>query len=191
MSSDNFDFESVFEPDDYLYFYADILTPERTKKEVEFLMRELKLQPPMSILDLACGYGRHANRLAEIGYDVTGVDLTPGFLEITRKEAEEMRVSDKVKYILGDMRKISFKEEFDRAFLLFVSFGYFTDEENLLVLKNVNRALKPGGLFCFDISNRDVSLKNLPSCSMREKEGNLMIEKYMFDGITGRLNTKG
>jgi len=190
MSSDNFDFESVFEPDDYLYFYADILTPERTKKEVEFLMRELKLQPPMSILDLACGYGRHANRLAEIGYDVTGVDLTPGFLEIARKEAEEMRVSDKVKYILGDMRKISFKEEFDRAFLLFVSFGYFTDEENLLVLKNVNRALKPGGLFCFDISNRDVSLKNLPSCSMREKEGNLMIEKYMFDGITGRLNTK-
>ena len=190
MSSNDFDFERVFEPSNYLYFYADVLTPEQTKKEVEFLIRELGLRPPMNVLDLACGYGRHANRLAEIGCDVTGVDLTPGFLEIARKEAEEMGVSDKVRYVLGDMRKISFKEEFDRALLLFVSFGYFTDEENLLVLKNVNRALKPGGLFCFDISNRDVSLKNLPPCSMREKGDDLMIEKYVFESTTGRLNTK-
>lgn len=58
-----FDFEAVFEPDDYLYFYADAINEERTKKKIEFLVKELELDKPMKILDLACGHGRHANLL--------------------------------------------------------------------------------------------------------------------------------
>ena len=59
-----FDFESVFEVDDYMYFYRDMLTPESTELQVGFLVRELELSQEMSILDLACGFGRHANQLA-------------------------------------------------------------------------------------------------------------------------------
>ena len=91
-----FDFEAVFEPEDYLYFYGDALTEERTAKEVEFLVRELKLDRPMRILDLACGYGRHANRLAQLGHSMVGVDITAGFLEMAKENARDKGV--KVSY---------------------------------------------------------------------------------------------
>ncbi|MEO0213867.1 MAG: class I SAM-dependent methyltransferase, partial [candidate division WOR-3 bacterium] len=81
--------KAVFEANDYLYFYKDVLTEERTNKEVEFLTKELELNSPMKILDLACGYGRHANRLAELGHNVTGVDINSDFLEIAKNEAKE------------------------------------------------------------------------------------------------------
>jgi 2-polyprenyl-3-methyl-5-hydroxy-6-metoxy-1,4-benzoquinol methylase len=86
-----FDFESVFEVDDYLYFYQDRLTEERTEKEVEFLVRELGLSTPKKILDLACGHGRHSNSLAKLGHRVTGVDITQGFLE-ARRNANKLGV---------------------------------------------------------------------------------------------------
>ncbi len=72
-----------------MYFYEEFLTEERTNREIDFMIRELELTPSMKILDLACGFGRHANRLAEKGYNVTGIDITPGFLEIAKKEAKE------------------------------------------------------------------------------------------------------
>ncbi len=183
-----FDFEAVFEPDDYLYFYEDRLTDERTNKEVEFLIKELKLDKTMKILDLACGYGRHTNRLAEKGFNVIGVDINPGFLEIAKRDAKEKGI--KVEYIQEDMRKISYKEEFDRILLLFTSFGYFEDEENFKVLENIARALKPGGLFCFDTLNRDIFLKNFLPYIVVEKGNDLMIDRNTFDSITGRLYTQ-
>jgi len=180
-----FDFKAVFEPDDYLYFYKDSLTEERTKAEIDFLVKELQLDKSMKILDLACGHGRHANRLAKLGYNVTGVDISQGFLEIAKKEAKEKGIS--VKYIQEDMRNISFIEEFNRVLLLFTSFGYFEDEENLKVLKNIADALKPGGLFCFDTANRDEFLKHILPYKVTEKGNDLMIDRITFDSITGRL----
>lgn len=180
-----FDFKGVFNPQDYLYFYEDVLKKERTEIEIQFLVKELELEKSMKILDLACGHGRHTNRLAELGYIVTGVDNNLGFLKIAKDEAKKKGIN--VKYIKKDMRKINFSEEFDRVILLFTSFGYFVDEENLLILKNVARALKKGGLFCFDTFNRDIFLKNLHPCVVIEKGENFMIDRHNFDSLTGRL----
>ena len=49
-----------------MYFYGDMLTDERTEAEVGALVRMLELDTPKKILDLACGYGRHTNRLAAL-----------------------------------------------------------------------------------------------------------------------------
>ncbi|MCX7785780.1 MAG: methyltransferase domain-containing protein [candidate division WOR-3 bacterium] len=119
-----FDFEAVFEPKDYLYFYQDFLTEKRTKSEVEFLIRELKLDKAMKILDLACGYGRHSNRLAKLGYNVTGVDINKGFLEIARREAKQMGLS--VNCILQDMCKTKFT-------------GMDRNQESLKIVRNEAR----------------------------------------------------
>jgi SAM-dependent methyltransferase len=183
-----FDLDAVFEVDDYMYVYRDDLTDERSDAEVASWARWLELDSPMRILDLACGFGRHANRLAALGHSVTGVDLQPGFLEIARKEAERMGV--KVEYRQGDMRQIDFVEEFDRVVLLFTSFGYFEDDENIQVMKNMARALKPGGLLGFDIPNRDVVVKDLPSCHVIDKDGNLIINRLSFDALTGRFHNR-
>jgi|GEM_PF-169165 len=179
-----FDFQAVFEVDDYLYFYQESLTDERTDTEVRALVGLLELDKPLKILDLACGFGRHANRLAALGHTLTGVDLTPGFLDIARKDARDRGV--RVAYLQGDMRTIEFHEEFDRVMLLFTAFGYFSDEQNQQVLVRIARALKPGGLLIFDSHNRDAFLKEMHPCFVMEKEGNLMIDRLSFDGQSGR-----
>ncbi|MFX0133900.1 MAG: class I SAM-dependent methyltransferase [Candidatus Hodarchaeota archaeon] len=180
-----FDFQAVFEPDDYLHFYGLALTNKRTKKETEFLVRELKLNNDMKILDLACGHGRHTNQLAALGYSVIGVDINQDFLEIAKKKSKSKGLN--VKFIKNDMRKIKFKEEFDRVLLLFTSFGYFEDNENLLVLQNVFNALKPEGLFCFDTFNRDTFLEHFLPYNVVEIGNDLMIDRNTFNSITGRF----
>lgn len=179
-----FNLEAVFEVEDYLYFYQDWLTPERSQMEVNTLVRELSLDEPSSILDLACGFGRHANVLAALGHSVTGVDITAGFLEIAKREAREKNL--RTKFLQEDMRRINFNSEFDHVLLLFTSFGYFPDDENQLVLENVSRALKPGGSFILDTHNRDVFLKHFQPFMVAEKGEDLMIDRSSFDPVTGR-----
>ncbi len=183
-----FDVEAVFDVDDYLYFYSESLTDERTEDEISAVVRLLELSVPMEILDLACGFGRHTNRLAALGYSMTGVDLMPGFLEIARQDAIKRNVE--VRYQQGDMREITFEDRFDRVMLLFTAFGYFTDEVNLQVLIKARRALKPGGLLIFDTLNRDVLLKDMRPYFVVEKEGNMMIDRYSFDGLQGKYYNK-
>ncbi|MCJ7508115.1 MAG: class I SAM-dependent methyltransferase, partial [candidate division Zixibacteria bacterium] len=183
-----FEYEAVFEPKDYLYFYGKMTAPKITRKQIKFLVRELGLDKPKKILDVPCGFGRHSNRLAKLGHKVTGVDLVPGFLEIARARAKKMKV--KVNYIQADMRKISLNEKFDRILILFTSFGYFTDEENLKVMKNVANLLKTDGLLCFDTFNRDAFLRGFLPSFVTQKGDDFMIDQNSFDSITGRLNCK-
>ena len=183
-----FDLETVFEVDDYVYFYSESLTDERTDAEVAGLVQMLELDAPQRILDLGCGFGRHANRLAALGHSVVGVDYMPGFLDMARATAQAMGVA--VDYRQGDMRDLQAENEFDRVLILFTAFGYFSDEENARVLANVSRALKPGGLLGFDLPNRDMTLKNLVPAIVVEKEGNLMINRNSFDMVAGRWDNQ-
>jgi SAM-dependent methyltransferase len=183
-----FNLESVFEVDDYLFTYRDDLTDERSDAEVASLVKLLGLDSPMKILDLACGFGRHTNRLAALGHSVTGIEYMSGFLTLARQKATEMGVQ--VDYHQGDMRQVNFVEAFDRVLLLFTSFGYFEDRENEQVVANMARALKPGGYLMFDIPNRDVILKDLPPAEVIEKDGDLLINRFSFDVLTGRFHNR-
>jgi SAM-dependent methyltransferase len=167
-----------------MYFYSDMLLPEHTDRQVEGLVRLLEMQPPMAILDLACGFGRHANRLAALGFHVSGIDRSEGFLELARRDAAEQGVV--VDYRQGDMRQLDFEAQFDRVLLLFTAFGYFDDQGNLDVLRRIARALKPGGRFIFDSIHRDSFLKRMLPAGVTEKDGNLMIDRNSFDSETGR-----
>ena len=180
-----FDLDQVFNVDDYFFAYQDDLTDERSDREVTNLVKLLVLDQPVKILDLACGYGRHTNRLAALGHKVTGIDYMPGFLEIARTKAAEMGLE--VDYRQGDMRSVDFQDEFDRVVLLFTSFGYFEDSENEDVLRNMVKALKPNGLLLLDIPNRDAFFKDIPPSSVFEKGKDLLINQTSFDVITGRM----
>ena len=184
----SFDLDAVFEVDDYMYVYGDDLTDERSDAEVARWAEVLGLKPPLSILDLACGFGRHANRLAALGHVVTGVDVMPGFLEMARQQAQAMGVQ--VDYRQADMRRMSFNAEFDRVLLLFTSFGYFDDVENAQVADNVARALKPGGLVGIDLVNRDAFAGDEPTADVIEKGDGLIINRLSFDSLTGRFHNR-
>jgi SAM-dependent methyltransferase len=183
-----FDFAAVFNVDDHMAYYGDSLTDERTDAEVSGLVSLLELSAPLRILDLACGFGRHANRLAVLGHAVTGIDLVDGFLQIARQDAVAREAT--VDYRQGDMLHLDFDAEFDLVLLLFTAFGYFEDEGNLLVLKNIARALKPGGRLLLDVPNRDSTLKNLRPYLVSEKGGTLLIDRNSFDTLTGRWSNQ-
>jgi SAM-dependent methyltransferase len=181
----DFDFQSVFNAEDYLYFYENSLKDKYTREEVDFLIRELNLDKPKNILDLACGHGRHANKLAGFGHKVTGVDNNQEFLDIAKEDAIRSGVT--VQYFCGDARGYKSPDEYDCVIHLFSSFGYFPDDENEQVIRNVAKSLKPGGLFCLDILNRDAFLKDFPRYSVKEKNSDLMIDRNRFDPYSGRL----
>lgn len=103
-------FDGVFD-EDYLYFYADRLSDERSDAETDLIWRLLRLRPGWDVLDLACGHGRIANRLAARGCRVTGLDATPLFLERARRDAEKRGVT--VDYVDGDMRELPWTGRFD------------------------------------------------------------------------------
>jgi cyclopropane fatty-acyl-phospholipid synthase-like methyltransferase len=80
-----FEFSEVFN-EDYLYFYGPDLEAV-SDAQAETIWRLLNFEPGMEVLDLACGHGRIANRLAQRGARVTGLDATPLFLEHARRDA--------------------------------------------------------------------------------------------------------
>ena len=61
---------------------------EDTRRQVDFVLEKLQLRGDERILDLACGFGRHSLELARRGFSVTGVDITPSYIEFAREEAK-------------------------------------------------------------------------------------------------------
>jgi len=181
-----FDTEALFDPACYHRFYS--LTAERSDAEVTFISDMLQLEKPMRILDLACGHGRHANRLAHMGHQVTGLDASSAFLDEARTEAASMGVN--VEYIQADMRSFERKNAFDLVICLFTAFGYFTDPENAQVVARVAHGLAPGGRFLLDIINRDRLMHVFRDLNVVEVDQDIMIDRSRLDMSSGRTITK-
>lgn len=125
---------------------------ERTRFELPFLKRVLRLRPGTKLLDICCGVGRHCLPLARAGVDVTGLDVSPVYLADARRRAKKAGVA--LRLVRGDMRRAHFSGEFDVAMNLWTSFGYFsTAAEDLAALRAARAALKPGGLFLLETIN--------------------------------------
>ena len=113
--------------------------------------RLLELRPGMSVLDLACGHGDLANRLAVRGCQVTGLDSSAVFLDRARAGAAAAGVS--VDYVAGDMRQLPWTGRFDGVVNWSTAFGYFDDTTNRAVLAGIARVLEPGGRLAMDLDN--------------------------------------
>lgn len=178
----DFDFTGMFGPA-YLELFAGALE-EKADAEADLAWRLLGLEPGMEVLDLACGHGRIANRLAARGCRVTGLDVTPVFLDRARRDAAARGVA--VEYVEGDMRSLPWEGRFDRVLNWFTAYGYFDDEDNRRVLAEVARALRPGGRFAVELNNRDWVLRHFEPVSYLEIDGVLMIDRRRLDPLTGR-----
>lgn len=179
----------TFFGEDYLRIY-DFLTPERTEQEVEGIVGLLGLSQGSSILDLCCGHGRHAVELAKRGYRVTGQDLSEVFLEHARAAAEAEGVD--VRWVEGDMRRIPFGGEFDAVINMFTAFGYLeSEEEDQEVLRQVHKALKPGGVFLLEIMQREWLMRHFDHSEVRRQaDGLIVLEERDFDMLTSRCNVR-
>ncbi len=139
-------FERFFDAE-YVARLRDEKPLQQTQAEVDFLMRSLRLPPGAQILDVPCGYGRHARELARRGFRVVGVDLSRAMIAEARRRFLE---GPRLRFLRRDMRRIAFRAEFDAVVNLYTSFGYFTPAQNEAALRRMARALRPGGLLLID-----------------------------------------
>jgi SAM-dependent methyltransferase len=174
--------------DDYLYFYEATLTDELSDEQVERIWRLLGLEPGVEVLDVPCGHGRIANRLAARGARVTGLDADPLFLERAQADAAERGVA--VDYVRGDMRTLPWEQRFDVVLNWFTSFGYFDDDGNRAWLREARKALRPGGRLALDVHNRDAFARNWIPVTMTERDGDLLVDRHRLDLLTGRNETE-
>jgi SAM-dependent methyltransferase len=181
------DRDEVFD-EDYLYFYETFLNDEVSDRQADLIWRLLELEPGAALLDLACGHGRIANRLAERGARVTGLDATPLFLERARADAAALGVD--VDYVEGDMRELPWDSRFDRVLSWFTSFGYFDDDDNRRVLREAHRTLRPGGRLLIENNNPAELLVRWLPYVVTERDGDFSIDRSRFDPVTGRADTE-
>lgn len=163
--------------EDYLLVYKH-RNQQEAKQVIQQVMRWLKLPLGSQVLDLCCGAGRHALTLAHAGYSVTGVDLSSVLL----RKARESDPDGCVRWVEADMRALPkdarFSAQFDAVMNLFTSFGYFaSDSEQLKVLQQIRRTLKPGGRFVVDVLNAGYIQDHLVPFSQRKEKGVIISER--------------
>lgn len=153
---------------------------KQSNAEARFVIKKLGLKPGQKFLDCCCGIGRLSIPIAKAGIRVTGVDLTKSYLDEFAAKAKRMNLKVEIEH--KDMRRINYDRKFDAAGNLWTSFGFFKKEsDNLLVLKEMFKALKPGGKFMLHLINRDWIMANF-SPSGWSKVGDLKIlETREFD----------
>ncbi len=154
-------FEEWFDTSLYEKLYANRDEAE-AKKLISLLERTLSSHHCKTILDLACGRGRHSINLGEKGYDVTGIDLSEQAVKTAKEKAGDRNLKN-VHFKVRDMRN-PLPQKFDAVVNLFTSFGYFlADEENASIFDSVAKMLKPGGIFVLDYLNAEKVKKEFVS----------------------------
>jgi SAM-dependent methyltransferase len=176
-------FEEVFD-ENYLRTLP-FMTAQQTLRETAFIENALALPPEGELLDIACGYGRHAIELGQRGFHVTGLDLSLPLLIRAADEAQRRGLT--VNFVHADMREMTYDSQFAAAYCVLTSFGYFDEETNLRVASSICRALKPGGRFLVDTINRDYIVSDLPSRVWWEGDGCVVLEEVDFDFHTSRV----
>ncbi len=139
----------------YLKTDADVVDDKQiTKNEVELFTSILNIPKESAILDLACGQGRHSIELARKGFtNVTGLDRSHYLIRKAKSSVQQEGL--KISFKEGDARKLPFPPDtFDVVMILGNSFGYFeSNDDDVMILKEVFRVMKPGGTFLIDVAD--------------------------------------
>lgn len=122
--------------------------------DIKFLDGLFKEHGCRSIIDVGCGTGNHALRLSRLGYEVTGVDVSPTMLKIAKEKDKEA----KIKFIQGDMKKLEKivpkGQKFDAAICLGQTFYHLiTNRDMQAFLDGLHKILRKNGLFIFNARN--------------------------------------
>ena len=151
------------------------------------LLELLELPSGARVLDCPCGQGRHAHLLAEAGFDVDGLDYSKPLLEVARTRG----TGKTLRYTQGDMRRLPARwtARFDAVVNLFTSFGFFdAPSDDLLVLEQFARVLKPGGVLIWHGGSRDgVMAKFLTRDWWSTADGTMFGQERSFDPLSGFL----
>ncbi|HUO56882.1 MAG TPA: class I SAM-dependent methyltransferase [bacterium] len=146
-----------------------------------------------NVLDLGCGTGRLAFHLAEAGYSVSGLDLSPSMLRLAEARCRRHVLTGKAHFIQADASMFQLGESFDLILSTYNSLNHLDTLDRLQAcFRSVRKCLLPGGWFFFDYH----SLAGLQGWALDEKgsfeDGQVEIHGR-FDAATGSgtMNIRG
>jgi len=147
------------------------------------------------ILDMACGPGLYAVRLARLGHTLTGIDFSPASIRYARELASAGNLA--CTFILGDLREVDFGQGFDLCMFIFGEFNVFSPENAARLLAKARHALTPGGLLLLEphtfeavqqIGQAPASWSAHPSALFSSRPHLLLEESFWDPGIATATN---
>jgi SAM-dependent methyltransferase len=127
--------------------------PETIDRSVVWLINTLSLKAGDSILDLGCGPGLYASRIARAGLRVTGVDYSRRSIAYASEYASDNDLD--ITYRYENYLDLHDENQYDAALLIYGDFCPLGPEQRSKLLQNVYRALKPHGKFVLDVTTRE------------------------------------
>jgi len=147
-----------------LHINPQIDVASRSKVKIERITNwilERADKPKMKILDLGCGPGLYAELLAQKGHSIIGVDFSKNSIQYATRQAKEKKLD--IEYLKKNYLNLDFDSQFDLAIMIYLDFCVLLPTERDIVLKNIYRALKKGGLFICDVVN-ERNIDNKTNC---------------------------
>ena len=178
--------DSVFD-ETYLLTYEPFVEEERTRAEALGAAALAGLEPGAEILDCPCGFARHSLVLAAEGFRATGLDRSETLLaEAVRRRGD----AEEPSLVRGDYRELPFADaSFDAVFNLFSSLGYLKREEDVGVLREFRRVLRPGGALIVETAHRDRMARPDRAKPYRTwdrlPDGSLFLHEHESDWVAG------
>ncbi len=139
------------------------------EKTIEWILDLKANEEKLEILDLGCGPGLYSERLAKKGHQMTGIDISKNSIDYAKTSAKKQNL--KIDYRVGSYLDLELEEQkFDMILLIYTDFGVLNPSERKILLDKIHRALKPNGIFVFDVLSdseleQKISPKNWELCS--------------------------
>lgn len=147
-----------------------------TEAEVDFIMEAGGLKPGDRVLDIMCGYGRHAIEMGKRGLGVTAVDNLGDYVQEISDKAKKENLP--VEPVLSGALEVQLSGRYDATICMGNSFAFFDKEDAMLLLKKIAAHLKTGGIFIINSwMIAEIAIKHF-----REKDWHYVGDyKYLLD----------
>lgn len=122
---------------------------EFIERSFDWITEHFELTEASRVIDLGCGPGLYANRLARRGAKVTGVDISPRSIDYARAQATKDGLD--IDYRLGDYLEMDIEPGYDLVTMIMCDYCAISPEQRLRLLGRVGQLLAPGGAFLFDV----------------------------------------
>lgn len=144
MSSSSTNINNAFFKGSYKHAWRGTIPPGLTEAEADFIQEMASLKNGGKILDIMCGYGRHALELGRRGVQVTAIDNLQDYIDEIKTIASEQNLP--VTAVQGDVLHAKLDEVYDAAICMGNSFAFFDRDDATTILKNISSHLKPAGI---------------------------------------------
>jgi SAM-dependent methyltransferase len=173
----------------YKHAWKGTIPPGLSEAEVDFILDMSPVQKDAKILDLMCGYGRHALELARRDCDVTAVDNLDEYID--EIEANALKQNLPVRTMKADVLGMELGENYDAAICMGNSFAFFSRPDAVSILKNISAHLNPGGILIINSwMIAEIALKHFSERFWHYADDYKCIVEYKYQFYPSRIESK-